>query len=222
LCLVLDNFALIIESKSGLMTPPARRGAPKRLNDNLKKLVVEPAIQANRFVDYLKNNKQLHELKTKRGVINKIDSSLIDYFIPLSITLEEIGTIASNLKKLIDAGLVNERINELAPSMCLTDFETVLDVLSSEAERMHYIARRSEFEFNVIYEGDEMDLLAFYLDNGFNIGEKEFDKDYYMILTMKSKELDPYYISKGEGRNFRKCPIPTEALQKNLNNVLMQ
>lgn len=204
LCVILDNFAIVIESKSGLMTPPAKRGAPKSLAENLKKLVIEPAIQANRFIDFLENNKNLHEFKTKRDVVNKIDSSLIDYFIPLSITLEEIGAIASNLKKLIDADLVNKKINELAPSMCLTDFETVLDILSSESERIHYLARRREFESNVIYEGDELDLLAFYLDNGFNIGDKEFDENFHILLITKSKELDPYYVAKGENINIRK------------------
>ncbi len=204
LCVVLDNFVIVIEAKSGLISAEARRGAPDSLKENLTKLVVEPAIQANRFIEFLKKNRRLHEFNTKRGVVNRIDSSLIDYFIPLSITLEEIGAIASNLKQLIDAGLVEKQINQLAPSMCLTNFEIVLDLLPLEAVRIHYLSRRREFEFNVKYVADELDLLAFYLDNGFNIGEVEFNKDWYINLGPKSKELDPYYIAKGDGKIIKK------------------
>ncbi|MCP6720507.1 MAG: hypothetical protein KJI72_04290 [Patescibacteria group bacterium] len=204
LCVVLDNFAIIIESKSGLMSPAARRGAPKSLKENLTKLVIEPALQANRFIDFLKSNKRLHKFSTIRGVVNEIDSSLIDYYIPLSITLEQMGGIVSNLKNLIDAGMVDKKINELAPSMCLTDFEIVMDTLSLEASRVHYLSRRREFEYNVNYTGDEISLLAFYLDNGFNIGDTEFKKGISMNISLKSKELDPYFIAKGDGKILEK------------------
>jgi hypothetical protein len=41
-----------------------------------------------------------------------------------------------------------------------------------------------------------MDLFGFYLDNGFNIGETEYDEGFHINLTLKSKELDPYFIGK--------------------------
>jgi hypothetical protein len=46
-----------------------------------------------------------------------------------------------------------------------------------------------------------MYLFGFYLDNGFNIGETEYDEGFHINLTLKSKELDPYFI--GKHRNVK-------------------
>lgn len=56
------------------------------------------------------------------------------------------------------------------------------------------MATRSEFEANAHYVADETDLLAFYIDNGFNIGEKEYDGTTLVIYGM-SEMLAPYYMS---------------------------
>jgi len=204
LLLVLDNFAIVAECKSGMLTPLARRGAPESLTKTLKRLVEEPAGQTIRFADFLKNKKEKHRFATKSGVVNEVDSSAIDYYIPLGITLEEIGTIGSNVKKLIRADMVKKDTRELVPSISLADLEIVLDLLPLEAEKIHYLARRREFERNVDYEADEVDLIGFYLDNGFNVGDFEFEQDRYLNLTLKSKEIDPYYVAKGEGKTINK------------------
>ena len=52
-----------------------------------------------------------------------------------------------------------------------------------------------------------MDLLAFYLDTGFNLGKKEFEDKWYFNLVLKSKELDPYIINKAAGIEYKKLQI---------------
>ncbi len=203
LTVVVDTFALIVEAKSGAVTPPARRGAPNRLFETLKTLIEKPSEQAHRFIKYLKN-KDVYQFKNKRGEINIIDSTKINYFIPLSVTLAHLGSISSNLKKIIEAGITEKKIGELAPSISLTDLEAIFELLTLEAEKIHYFARRREIEDHVHYQGDEMDLLAFYLDNGFNIGEVEYEGKLTMNITLKSKELDPYFVGINEGVYVKK------------------
>jgi hypothetical protein len=204
LIVVLDNFALIVEAKSGVVSDPARRGAPKRLFETLQELIEEPAEQALRFIDHLERNREKQTFNTKRGAINVIDSSRIQYFIPLGVTLSHLGMIGSNLKKLIDAKVVNKRLEELAPSISLTDLEAIFELLPLEVQKIHYFARRREFEAHMLYEGDEMDLLAFYLDNGFNIGEAEYAKEVAISMGLKSKEIDTYFVGTSEGKNIVK------------------
>ena len=107
--------------------------------------------------------------------------------------------IGSNLKKLIEAQVVEKALEELAPSMNFTDLEVVFELLESEAEHIHYLARRREFEAHMDYEGDELDLLGIYLDTGFNIGITEYARDSVFNIGLKSKELDPYVIGTAEG-----------------------
>jgi hypothetical protein len=204
LTVLIDSFAVVVEAKSGSVSDPAKRGAPDRLFETLRELIEEPSEQALRLIDYFKNNKKVHEFLTKRGVINVIDNTKIKYYIPLGVTFSHLGMISSNLKKLIEAGVVKKSIHQLAPSMSFTDIDTVFELLPLEAEKIHYLSRRREFEAHLEYEGDELDLLAFYLDHGFNIGETEYAKDTVFNFSPKSKELDPYIIGKSEGRNVKK------------------
>ena len=146
-----------------------------------------------RFINFLKNNQGAHRFQTKYGTTNAFDNTTIKYYIPLGITLTNLGMISSNLKKLIKARVVNKTLEELAPSISLSDLECVFELLTLEAEKSHYLARRREFEAHFEYEGDELDLLGFYLDNGFNIGDREYSKDLAIDMSLKSKELDPYH-----------------------------
>lgn len=206
LLVIIDTFAIVVEAKSGLITPPAKRGAPDRLFETLKELIEEPAEQAHRLIAFLKENKDKTDLilSNKQGKKTSIDCSKIRYCIPLGITLENIGAISCNLKRMIDAGITEKGIAELALSISLTDLESIFEILPLEAEKIHYFARRRELENHVYYHGDELDLLAFYLDNGFNMGDVEYEDKISMNLTLKSKELDPYFIGTHEGINVNK------------------
>ncbi|MEA9414348.1 hypothetical protein [Flavobacterium sp. PL02] len=204
LLVIIDDFALIVEAKSGTVSPPAKRGAPDRLFGTLKDLVEAPSMQAIRFEKYLKANKKIHNFKTKSGKKNVVDASKIKYYVPLGVTLSNLGSIGCNLKKLIEAGVINSGLNELAPSISITDLEVIFELLPMQAEKIHYLMRRREFEAHVSFQGDEMDLFSFYLGTGFNIGPTEYDNSMWLNLTLKSKELDPYIIGKSRGVDVSK------------------
>ena len=105
--------------------------------------------------------------------------------------------LVASLKECIEAGLI-ESGHPLVPSICLTDLEVIYEILDSEAERIHYLARRGEIERTMHYHGDEMDLLAFYLDTGFNISEWEGGQ-HVINMAGKSKELDPFFVGRPDG-----------------------
>lgn len=204
LVLVIEQFAVVVEAKSGMVTPPARRGAPGRLFETLKELVVEPSVQAMRFVDFLKANPGINRFSTKAGKVNEVDTTKVKYFIPLGVTLSSLGAIGSNLKKLIDSKITDRTLDELAPSISLCDLEIIFDILELQSEKIHYLIRRREFDAHARFHGDELDLFGFYLDNGFNIGEAEFDHNFYLDLILKSKELDPYVLGTAKGIKIKK------------------
>lgn len=217
LLVVIDSFAIVVECKSGQVTPPARRGASDRLRRTIKTLIEEPAEQAHRFVELLSRDRKQHSFRAKGGKMNVVDSSKITYFVPVGLILEELGSIGSNLRSIIDAGFTSKKMSELAPSINFTSLECIFELLPLEGEKVHYLARRREFESHVIYHGDEMDLLGFYLDNGFNIGEVEFKGNVSMNLALKSKELDPYFIAKSQGKRI---PKPKRSMTKWWRDIL--
>jgi hypothetical protein len=194
---VIDSTAIVVECKSNLVDPPARRGAEFRLADTLEDLVVAAAAQAHRFADFLKRNPKRHAFETKSERINRVNASRLLRFIPISVTYENLGFVSSNLKELVAAGLI-ESEHPLVPSICLTDLEIVLETLDSQVERIHYLARRAEIERSMNYLGDELDLFAFYINTAFNIGEWERGGQ-FLSLGMMSKELDPYFVARADG-----------------------
>ncbi|MBI5727560.1 MAG: hypothetical protein HY965_06885, partial [Ignavibacteriales bacterium] len=219
---IVDSFAIIIEAKSGTVSEPAKRGAPNRLFETLQKLIEEPSDQALRLIEFFKSNIGVHSFPTKQGTVNIINNSQVKYYIPLGITFSHLGLIGSNIKKLIKAGIVKKTIDQLIPSMSFADLEIVFELLPLEAEKIHYFARRIEFEAHFEYDGDELDLLAFYLDNGFNIGESEYLKEEVLIFGCKSKELDPYIIGNSEGRFIKKPELLMTKWWKDLLNKIAE
>jgi hypothetical protein len=189
---VIDSYIVVVEAKSAKVTKPARRGADASLQDAIQKLMIEPTMQARRFSHYLQANRHLHQFHTRRGEINEVDSSNVREVICLSITLDALGATASRWPDLHDAGFTANE-TDLSPTMSLVDLETVCELLDGTCEKLHYLLRRAQFEKSATYIGDELDLLAFYIDTGFNIGEEEFNGR-PLILWGMSKFLDPYFM----------------------------
>src|SRR3546814_10412692 len=69
---------------SASVSDPARRGAPSRLAETLRELIESPSEQALRFIDRLKSEPGVHKFRTKRGVVNEIDSGAVKHYIPRS------------------------------------------------------------------------------------------------------------------------------------------
>jgi hypothetical protein len=116
--------------------------------------------------------------------------------------LEDIGSIEARAEEAHRAGLLAVG-SQNAITLTLADLEIAFELLEGACQKLHYLARRSEFQAQASYLGDEADLLAFYLDTGFNIGESEFNGE-VLFLTGMSKELDPYFIAKSDGRRVKK------------------
>jgi len=203
LLVVMDAIALVVEAKSGRVTDPARRGAQDRIAHTIDEIVVAPSEQSSRFASFLATHPRLHRFSTKSGQVNTVDTANIHRFGRLSISLDWLGDLQGHWPELRRAGFVPATA-DIAATLTLADLEIVLDILESPSERLHYLLRRSEFEEHVDYIGDEMDVLGFYLDTGFNIGESEFDGTGF-FLTGQSQPIDAYYVTSGEKR---KAPKP--------------
>ena len=194
LTMVLGSVAVVVESKSGSLTASAQRGAPKRLVDTVRDLIVAPADQANRFIRILEGIQGPTRFLTKSGSQNTIDVRKVRYFLPLTVTMEQFGCL-TNMLNLAQSGIAGRKVSELAQVVSLTDLKVIFEVLGLQSEKVHYFFRRREMGGRLRLLGYEMDVLAFYLDRGFNVGEVEFSGDIQIILLSASKMLDPYFAS---------------------------
>jgi hypothetical protein len=211
LLVVIDEYALVIEAKSGRFTSPARRGAESRMERDIRRLVVEPALQAGRFIRFLRSSDHVQNPQLRHlGV----DFTKLRHFVPLTVTLEHLGTLATHWPTLRSAGFVTDEASP-APVLSVGDLELVLEILPNISTRLHYLRRRLEFEQHMNYAGDEMDLLAFYLETGFNLGADEYSQEYSLHLTgMSARRIDPYYMDREDHNTSRPAPRTTKWWQE--------
>jgi len=183
------------------------RGGIKSAKTRIKKLIVEPAIQASRLED------AIIDFQTTQKDSFQIDLPFelkeIKSIIKLTVTLEDFATIQSNTAMLVKSGVMDANA-PIIPTIAIADLKVVLELLGNEAERIHYLNRRNEIQNSVHYIGDELDLLSYYFKKGFVFGE--FEKSNTTLnLTAMSKPIDDYYQAVEKGGSL---PKPKRILTK--------
>jgi hypothetical protein len=195
-----DSQLYIVEAKSGSITEIALRGAIGRVKKHLEQIIYHPAIQAKRLEDLI------HIAKSKKEI--NFDLSLpfniseVQTVTSLAVTLEDFATLQANTALLPTEILFGEKLPAI-PTILHSDLEIIFDVLESPAERVHYLNRRKQILKTVKYQGDELDLLGFYIATGFCVGEIEKGEINIQILGM-SEPIDNYYIPLDHGIRNKK------------------
>jgi hypothetical protein len=192
-----DSFLILVEAKSGRVSAKARRGAPESLGEVIDGLLIEPSRQSQRLEEAISAAKRGEAGTEEFTKVFPADLTKIHRVLRLSVTLEDIGFLQTNVNSLKGAGYVPADLH-VAPAVTLADLEIVFDILASPPERIHYWVRRSEWEGRADYEGDELDLLGVYLKTGLNLGDLEFRKA-HLVLVGESTPIDDYYEARREG-----------------------
>jgi hypothetical protein len=193
----LDGYLVVVEAKGGRVSDSTRRGSSEGIVRNVKDLVVTPTRQAAGLVDYLKGKPQLHALENERRMPIELDTRGVEELLPIGVTLDML-TVNASVRALHDAGMVAE-IAGLAPVIPISHLEAVLEILGTPLERLHYLVRRSQFDREFRFTGDEMDVLAFYLESGLNLRGGVAENGYVQLLG-RSYMLTSYFKRKSVGR----------------------
>ena len=164
-----DRCVVIIECKGHRIPDPARRGGHDSMTSVIEKLIVEPTIQANRFIRFLREHPGVHRFQTKKGPINEIDTSPVQEYLAVNLTADLIPAPSISWRDLCSAGFLPSDL-EPTPTMSIWEWEIVIELLEGACEKLHYLSRRRDFEKHIRYFGDEMDLLVCYLENAFSVG----------------------------------------------------
>ena len=192
----IDSHLLIVEAKSGAVSRSALRGAPGSAKDDIQELLISPAIQSKRLAEKIIDLKAKQVFPETFQALN-FDLNAIDRIIRLSVTLEDFATIQSHVSRLRDTGWIDKDFSA-APTIALADLEVVFDILTSVSQKIHYLVRRAELEEHMQYRSNELNLLGFYLETGFNLGREEFEPRKWIISGM-SEKIDEYYVALDQG-----------------------
>jgi len=197
-----STYALIAEAKAGRLHADARRGrgTGRLLRDGIDDLLVRPSEQAMRLADRLGAADGPIQFRRKaNGTTFTIDASDVRRTLALAVTIEPIALLLPRLADVAEAGLSARAADALAYNISVTDLELVVDLLDHPSEVLHYLSRRTEIERGAFLGGDEADLLALYLQTGFNLGEHEFAGTYELDVTGLSDPIDIWHYAREAG-----------------------
>lgn len=215
-----DTCLVLVEAKSGSMTPPARRGAPLRLRDDLEKLIGDAVSQARRARTAIERDGGLqlvHQIDGK----NRLDFADVTTVTGLAVSLEDLSWIAPAVKHLIEAGIIDSS-TELPLIMSLHDLLIMCDIVELPCLLLHYFARRERINRTMrVFAGDELDLFMFYLNKGLYLddvfaGPEAPDA---VFVTSLTDPLDAYYLH-GEGVRTKPAPRPRQKMPPILKEIL--
>jgi hypothetical protein len=194
----IEPFLLIVECKSGRISPSARRGGEKRLADDINELIEEPSRQSLRLAEEVTTARG--EWRSKSGLAAQWPFRPKDVFrvARLSVTLEDVSFVRANCLALKSAGFIPNDL-DIAPTISLPDLEVVVDLLVDQPRCLHYLLRRGELEGRANYVAREFDFLGAYLQSGLSIGDHEFNRA-PLIFNGLSAEIEAYLFSKQLGQ----------------------
>lgn len=215
---LLDRTVLIFEAKSHRLTPEGLRGAPDRVKRHIQDLVLDPSIQSLRLEELIIAAQSDDDIASDTIRKLGIDPNEVDRIIRVSLTLEDFSVVSSLEGNLKEVGWIPADHN-LAPTISIADFISVVDILDDPLIIAHYLAERNHLQKSFEIFGDELDFLGLYLTTGFNLGAMESHKG-PISATGMSKDIDSYYESRDAGVRIRKPLLKIRPLFKDITTRL--
>ena len=189
----------IIEVKAGELNKKHRRGAILGLKERLKETVNEGSYQCHRAEKFITDTAipTFRYAENNQGKTLIIEKSKNYEIIKISVTYEHLSTVSVNLKYLIESGVLSSAY-KWTWIVSLYDLMIFSDLIESEADFKEYLLHRFQlYERNDVEFQDEVDILAYFLQNLFPL---EQEKENIRINMVAFKEdIDTYYTKLGLG-----------------------
>jgi hypothetical protein len=204
---ILGNHIFLFEAKGGKIKPASRRGGAASLRKNLKQLFVEPGQQAARLQRLLARGPDAAELlETKDGRKLDLDLSTPKIVHTFGVAIEHLAALTSNRHHFEALGLIGAE-DPWSPILSFGELRMLAAHLDTELSFFHYLTRRATIETQISFNGDEQDLLAMYLTNGFAIEPDALDGRQVMF-TMADGAVRGPREPRSDRRSFDTHGIP--------------
>lgn len=219
--LMIDSALFLVEAKAGTLSPPARRGAPKRIYREIKELVEDAYLQALRAKRYIEQTDSA-SFSLADGTVVEVARERFDRIFLVTVTLEPMDAFVTMIYQLQDLGLFSE--GDLPWAVCLTDLRVISEVIEFPSQLIHYLTRRHRLnELGRIETHDELDWLGHYLCEGLYFEDILADQDESSVVRLLSytTDLDNYYLYT-TGQRKTPAPKPTQPMPEVMRHILTE
>ena len=196
--LIYDDHLFIIEVKAGAFTYTSPANDFPAYIESIKNLVLKPAVQGRRFVEYLKSEETVSIFDENHSQIGQLSSVDFRHITICPITLDtftELAAQSQHLKALgVDVG------NFPVWSISIDDLRVYSDIFVNPLIFLHFVEQRMRgFTSDIIQTDDELDHLGLYIKhNVYTQYAKELQADSKAQLNFIGyrSDVDKYFTEK--------------------------
>jgi hypothetical protein len=187
-----DDALLIVESKAGAFSDPARRGGLLRVRSEVEELVDEAYRQGTRLLSLIESSPGVALVDDSGRELIHLLRDLFRFAFIVNVTFESLPGIQENLRTIRNLGFLHGRLWPW--SVCLSDLRVVLEILEHPSMLIHYLMRRHDAnDFEPLDIVDELDLFSYYLDGQLFFDRHTKRRMTRLTLTGYTGKLDRYY-----------------------------
>jgi hypothetical protein len=156
-------FLVVMESKGRRIAISAMRGDVQRLKSTIRTNIQDAFYQARRVVRILDRDGKIRFTERGTGRALEIAADHLQRVYPVSVTLQHLGSIPTQLARTQKIGLFKE--NAFPWSVSIDDLEVITRFAGSPDVFLHYIDRRLAHQnMETTLVADELNLFGQYLD----------------------------------------------------------
>ena len=213
-----DRNIIIVSAKSGEWSLAARRGAPNSMAEEIARLVVEGFEQgyaAKQYIETAESASFTDEGGTTQITFDSTTRPRATYTV--NVTLSAVGPAAIQLNALKAACLLPA--SQFAWSVSINDLRVIADICETPSEFLFYLQRRLRFNlFEQLRGADELDLFAYFLDQGLFFDEARFKGVSLFSVGPNTYDLDRFFT---ELENATPDPAkPRLAISSDFRNLI--
>jgi hypothetical protein len=219
-----DGVVFLIEAKGADVTEPARRGAPKRLQRDLARVISESHRQAVRAKEHLGAASDTRFRRSNGGADVVVHTRDVRDIMLISVSLAPLGHLTALLHADSQLGFFHE--GEYSWVVSIYDLMVIADIVDLPPVFPHYVKRRVHTgHLGFLAAHDELDIFAYYLFEGLYLDEvaarvrAEKGPNARFQLLSFTGPLDAYYFHI-TGARKKAAPKPTQRMDPSFRALI--
>jgi hypothetical protein len=193
---IYDDHLFIVEIKAGAFTYTSPATDFPAYIESLKNLVLKPAEQGKRFLEYLQSEERVTLFDGNHREICKLSRNQFEHVTICAVTLDAFSELAAQVQHLKTIG-VDVGVKPVW-SMSIDDLRVYADVFQNPLIFLHFVEERMRaFKFALIQAEDELDHLGLYLKhNAYTQHAAKLNPQGKLIWHGYRSDIDRYFANK--------------------------
>ncbi len=216
--LQVDDILFLVEVKAGRLSAPARRGAPKSLEQELSDLIIEGQHQSERAEKYVRSSEEVAFFdETGKRVVCTIKGSEIRKIFRIVVTREQLGWVGAEIACL---SILDPDLSKSFPwHVSIDDLRVVVELFkNNEICFIHFLEERLRASSQIkLHQHDEIEHIGLYFKINYYHDYPNDNVDSMLFDASFMKDIDYYFMARQAGETL---DVPAQDMPENMRSFI--